>query len=52
VTTEKDLVRLKSTRASAELAACTRALPVTLAIEDEDRFRHFVLAAVGAAKAP
>jgi tetraacyldisaccharide 4'-kinase len=50
VTTEKDLVRLASTRASAELAARCRALPVTLAIEDEERFRRFVVAAVGAAR--
>jgi tetraacyldisaccharide 4'-kinase len=51
VTTEKDLVRLESRRASAELAARTRALPVTLMVEDEDRFRRFVLAAVDAARA-
>jgi len=52
VTTEKDLVRLRGKRALADLAARTRALPVTLAIEEEDRFRRFVLAAIAAAKTP
>jgi tetraacyldisaccharide 4'-kinase len=51
VTTEKDLVRLGAARATADLAARAHALPVTLAIEDEDRFRDFVLAAIEAAKA-
>jgi tetraacyldisaccharide 4'-kinase len=51
VTTEKDLVRLGAARATADLAARARALPVTLTTEDEDRFRDFVLAAVEAAKA-
>jgi tetraacyldisaccharide 4'-kinase len=50
VTTEKDFVRLGHKRALAPLAARTRVLPVTLAIEDEDRFRDFVLSAVAAAR--
>jgi tetraacyldisaccharide 4'-kinase len=50
VTTEKDLVRLRGKRALAALAARTHALPVTLTVEDEDRFRQFVLAAVAAAR--
>jgi tetraacyldisaccharide 4'-kinase len=50
VTTEKDFVRLGHKRALAPLAARTRVLPVALAIEDEDRFRDFVLSAVAAAR--
>jgi tetraacyldisaccharide 4'-kinase len=50
VTTEKDCVRLKGKRALAELAARSRTLPVRLLIEEEDRFRRFVLAAVEAAR--
>jgi tetraacyldisaccharide 4'-kinase len=51
VTTEKDFVRLKGRRALSELARRARALPVTLAIEEEDQFRRFVSSALGAAKA-
>jgi tetraacyldisaccharide 4'-kinase len=51
VTTEKDFVRLKGRRALSELAGRARALPITLAIEEEDQFRRFVTSAVGAAKA-
>ena len=50
VTTEKDFVRLKDKRALAALAARSRALPVTLEIEEEDRFRRFVLGAVAGAR--
>jgi tetraacyldisaccharide 4'-kinase len=52
VTTEKDLVRLSNAHATADLAARARALPVTLLVEDEDRFGGFVFAAVDAARAP
>jgi tetraacyldisaccharide 4'-kinase len=51
VTTEKDFARLARKRALAELAARSRVLPVALAIEEEDRFRRFVLASVAAAHA-
>ena len=50
VTTEKDLVRLAHRRALAGLAERSRALPVALKLEDEDRFRRFVLAALAAAR--
>jgi tetraacyldisaccharide 4'-kinase len=50
VTTEKDLVRLTHKRALAALAARSRALPVALQIEEEDRFRRFVLAETAAAR--
>jgi tetraacyldisaccharide 4'-kinase len=50
VTTEKDFVRLAHKRALAELAARSRVLPVALEIEEEDRFRRFVLEAVAAAR--
>ncbi|HEV2956521.1 MAG TPA: tetraacyldisaccharide 4'-kinase [Xanthobacteraceae bacterium] len=50
VTTEKDFVRLAHKRTLSALAARSRVLPVALAIEDEDRFRRFVLAAVAAAR--
>jgi tetraacyldisaccharide 4'-kinase len=50
VTTEKDFVRFKGRRALAELAARSRALPVVLAIEEEERFRQLVLSAVTAAQ--
>jgi tetraacyldisaccharide 4'-kinase len=52
VTTEKDFVRLAHKRALADLAARSRALPATLQIEDQERFRRFVLAAVAAARVP
>jgi tetraacyldisaccharide 4'-kinase len=48
VTTEKDLVRLKDRRAMGELLARARVLPVALMLDDADRFRRWVLAAVGA----
>jgi tetraacyldisaccharide 4'-kinase len=50
VTTEKDFVRLAHKRALAALTARTCVLPVALQIEEEDRFRRFVLAAVTAAR--
>jgi tetraacyldisaccharide 4'-kinase len=50
VTTEKDFARLAHKRALAALAARCRVLPVALQIEEEDRFRRFVLAAVAAAR--
>lgn len=50
VTTEKDLVRLAGDHAAASLARCARALPVTLALEDEDAFREFVLGALDKAR--
>jgi len=50
VTTEKDFARLAYKRGLAALAARSRVLPVALAIEDEDRFRRFVLAAVAASR--
>jgi tetraacyldisaccharide 4'-kinase len=43
LTTEKDLARLAGDHAGAELAARARALPVTLVLDDEERFRGFVL---------
>lgn len=51
VTTEKDFVRLTGRRALADLAARSRALPVVLEIEDEERLRRLVLSAVTAAQA-
>jgi tetraacyldisaccharide 4'-kinase len=50
VTTEKDLVRLAHRRALAGLAERSRALPVALKLDDEDRFRRFVLAAMATAR--
>jgi tetraacyldisaccharide 4'-kinase len=50
VTTEKDFARLTHKRALAALAARSRVLPVALAIEDEERFRRFVLAGVAASR--
>lgn len=43
VTTEKDLVRLAGDPALAALAAQAQALPVTLAVDEDERFRDFVL---------
>jgi tetraacyldisaccharide 4'-kinase len=43
VTTEKDYVRLAGDGAFAELAAHAHALPVTLALEDEGRFKSLLL---------
>ena len=51
VTTEKDFVRLAHKRALAPLAARSRVLPVVLDVEDADRFRRFVLAAIATARA-
>jgi tetraacyldisaccharide 4'-kinase len=51
VTTEKDFVRISHKRALAALAARSRVLSVALELEEEDRFRRFVLAAVAAARA-
>jgi tetraacyldisaccharide 4'-kinase len=50
VTTEKDFVRLARRRALAALAERTRVLPVALKIDEEDRFRRFVLAPLAAAR--
>jgi tetraacyldisaccharide 4'-kinase len=44
VTTEKDLVRLSGEDGTAELAARAHALPVRLAIEDQDAFKRLLLA--------
>jgi tetraacyldisaccharide 4'-kinase len=43
VTTEKDLARLGGDNQVAQLAAHAHALPVTLAFEDEERFRSLLL---------
>jgi tetraacyldisaccharide 4'-kinase len=43
VTTEKDYVRLTGDDALAELAAHAHALPVALALEEEERFRSLLL---------
>ena len=43
VTTEKDLVRLQGQDDLRALAGIARALPVTLAVEEADAFRLFVL---------
>jgi tetraacyldisaccharide 4'-kinase len=43
VTTEKDHVRLTGDEALAELAAHAHALPVALALEDEETFRSLLL---------
>lgn len=43
VTTEKDLVRLAGDAALAALAERAQALPVALVVDDEERFRNFVL---------
>jgi tetraacyldisaccharide 4'-kinase len=51
VTTEKDFVRLAHKRALAGLAARSRALPITLQIDEMDRFRAFVRGAVAGARA-
>jgi tetraacyldisaccharide 4'-kinase len=47
VTTEKDLVRLQRQDDLRALAGIARALPVTLAVEEADAFRRFVLERVG-----
>ncbi|TMK20987.1 MAG: tetraacyldisaccharide 4'-kinase [Alphaproteobacteria bacterium] len=50
VTTEKDLARLGGADEAAELAAQARALPVTLAFEDEERFKSLLLERLAAAR--
>jgi tetraacyldisaccharide 4'-kinase len=50
VTTEKDLARLQGDEACAGLAGRTRALPVTLAFDDETAFGDFVLGRLKAAR--
>src|SRR5262249_38233969 len=50
VTTEKDFVRFAHRRALAALAERSRVLPVTLKIDEEDRFRRFVLPHLGATR--
>jgi tetraacyldisaccharide 4'-kinase len=50
VTTEKDLVRLGGADGAEELAAQARALPVTLAFEDEERFKSLLLERLAAAR--
>jgi tetraacyldisaccharide 4'-kinase len=47
VTTEKDAVRLLGQDDLAALAKVARALPVTLALAEEDAFRDFLLARAG-----
>jgi tetraacyldisaccharide 4'-kinase len=50
VTTEKDLARLTGDDEARELAAHARALPVTLAVEDEARFKSLLLERLAAAR--
>jgi tetraacyldisaccharide 4'-kinase len=50
VTTEKDFVRLARRRTLAALAERSRVLPVALKIDEEDRFRRFVLAPLAEAR--
>jgi len=50
VTTEKDLARLGGDDEAQELAAHARALPVTLAFEDEARFKSLLLERLAAAR--
>ena len=50
VTTEKDLARLGGADEAEELAAQARALPVTLAFEDEERFKSLLLERLAAAR--
>ena len=51
VTTEKDLVRLHGDDEAAALAAHARALPVTLAFDDEAAFRSLLFDRLAAARA-
>ena len=51
LTTEKDSVRLHGDDEVAVLAARARALPVTLAFDDEDAFRSLLLSRLVAARA-
>jgi tetraacyldisaccharide 4'-kinase len=50
VTTEKDLARLAGDDEVTQLAARARALPVTLAFDDEERFKSLVLERLAAAR--
>jgi tetraacyldisaccharide 4'-kinase len=50
VTTEKDLARLGGDDEGRQLAAHARALPVTLAFEDEGRFKSLLLERLAAAR--
>ncbi len=50
VTTEKDLARLGGDDEARKLAAHARALPVTLAFEDEERFKSLLLERLAAAR--
>ena len=50
VTTEKDHVRLTGDEALAELAAHAHALPVALALEDEETFRSLLLERIAEAR--
>ena len=50
VTTEKDLARLRGDSEVAELTDHAHALPVTLAFEQEDAFRSFLLERLAAAR--
>jgi tetraacyldisaccharide 4'-kinase len=50
VTTEKDLARLGGDDEGSQLAAHARALPVTLAFEDEGRFKSLLLERLAAAR--
>jgi tetraacyldisaccharide 4'-kinase len=50
VTTEKDYVRLAGDEALADLAAHAHALPVALALEDEERFKSLLLERLAAAR--
>ncbi|HWL03504.1 MAG TPA: tetraacyldisaccharide 4'-kinase, partial [Xanthobacteraceae bacterium] len=51
VSTEKDCVRLAGNPAAAALAARTLALPVTLAVQEQDAFAALVRDGLGAARA-
>ena len=50
VTTEKDMARIKDDAAAAALAARARALPVTLALDDEGAFKTLVLERLAVAR--
>jgi tetraacyldisaccharide 4'-kinase len=50
VTTEKDAARMQGASETAELAALTRTLPVTLALDDEAAFKALLLERVAAAR--
>jgi tetraacyldisaccharide 4'-kinase len=49
VTTEKDLARMAGVEALGPLSRRTRALPVSLALDDAESFRDFVLGRMGRA---